>query len=589
MAVVPPPHAENPAGRTGRCSNCSQPLAADQRYCIDCGTRRGPISDAMRNLIAGAAALPSVEPVLAEPVGARTFAMPTPRSAAVAITCMLAFGVVIGSVVSPPAQSANAPIFVALPAPAAAQKPAPAAQPVADEPAPADTAPAQTQTIYTPAPAVPAETPAPAAPTPPPPLEVPPLPKLPPIQHVFLVMLSSHGYDSAFGPDSPAPYLSKTLPEQGEILSNYYAVTKGELANQIALVSGQGPNPDTAANCPQYTDVAPGTPGADGQAAGTGCVYPAATKTLQDQLFALGFTWKSYVEDMAAGGPDTPQTCRHPDPGSADPYQQPRPGDAYVTWRNPIVYFHSLLDPPPSTCNTSDVDLKQLSTDLQQVGDTPAVSLIIPNRCHDGSEEPCAPDQPAGLGATDAFLQTLIPEIQNSPGYKQGGLIAITFDQAPQDGPQADSSSCCETPAYPNMPTNGTAAQPPPAQQPADATTPAPADQGAPADPTAPAASASQATTPDTTTTPTTTPTTTGTTPADGNPVKPTGGGGRVGMVLLSPYIIPKSVNTTGYYNHFSFLRSIEDLFGLDHLGYAGVPNLSAFDDTVYTGYNTDS
>jgi hypothetical protein len=558
----------------------------------------------MRRLIGAAAAIAPAEPVSAEAVGARTFAMPSPRSAAVAIAGMLAFGVLIGSIVSPPAESAGGPIIVRLPPPAVTPQPVAAAeQPAAEEPAPVETPAPQPQTIYVQAPT---EQAPPPAPTPPPPLEVPPLPKLPPIEHIFIVMLSSHGYDSAFGPDSPAPYLSKTLPDQGEILTNYYAVTKGSLANQIALFSGQGPNPDTAANCAQYTDVAPGTPGADGQAAGAGCVYPATTKTLPDQLFALGYTWKAYVEDLASGGPDTPQTCRHPDPGSADPYQQPRPGDAYVTWRNPFVYFHSLLDPPASTCNTNDVDLKQLSTDLQQVGDSAAVSLIVPNRCHDGSDEPCAPDQPAGLAASDAFLQTVIPQIQNSAAYKQGGLIAITFDQAPQEGPQADSSSCCETPAYPNMPADGGTTTQPPAQQPpaqqgdAGTTTPAPADpaasadpaapadpaaQAAPVDPAAPTASASDATVPPgATTTPTT-----GTTPAEGNSVKPTGGGGRVGMVLLSPYILPKSVNTTGYYNHFSVLRSIEDLFKLDHLGYAGAQNLPAFDDSVYTGYNTDS
>jgi hypothetical protein len=541
----------------------------------------------MRSLIWPAAGIASAEPTADEAVSTRTFTMPSPRSAAVAVSAVLAFGVVVGSIVSPPAQSAGAPIVVAVsPPPAAPQQPAAAERSVAAEPAPVETATPQPQTIYVQAP-----TPAtPPAKAPPPPLQVPPLPKLPPIQHVFLVMLSSHGYDSAFGPSSPAPYLSKTLPDQGEILSNYYAVTHGGLANEVALLSGQGPNPDTAANCPQYADVSPGTPDADGQAAGTGCVYPAATKTLPDQLFAKGYTWKAYVEDIANGGPGAPQTCRHPDPGSADPFQQPRPGDAYVTWRNPIVYFHSLLDPPPSTCNTSDVDLKQLSTDLQQVGDSPALSLIVPNRCHDGSDEPCAPDQPAGLAASDAFLQTLIPEIQKSPAYKQGGLIAITFDQAPQDGPAADSSSCCGTPAYPNMPADsGTAMQPPAAQPPAQpsdpsTTTPTPADPAAPADPGAPAASASDATPTDTTTTPAT-----GTAPAQGNSVKPTGGGGRVGMVLLSPYILPKSVNTTGYYNHFSFLRSLEDLFGLDPLGYAGAKTLPVFDDTVYTGYNTDS
>jgi hypothetical protein len=179
--------------------------------------------------------------------------------------------------------------------------------------------------------------------------------------------------------------------------------------------------------------------------------------------------------------------------------------------------------------------------------------------------------------------------IQGSPAYKQGGLIAITFDQAPQEGDQADSSSCCETPQYPNMPAEGAA--PPAPAQPGDTAAPAPAP--APADATPPAATTADATTPAATTpTPsdtTTTPTSGTTAPADGNSVKPTGGGGRVGMVLLSPYILPKSVNTTGYYNHFSLLRSIEDLFGLDHLGYANAPNLPAFDDSVYTGYNTDS
>jgi hypothetical protein len=547
--------------------------------------RRAPIPPELRSILATAVA-GDAAPVLAEPARAPAFTMPTPRSAAVAVAGLLAFGVLIGSIVSPPAESAGNPLVVAVAPTAAApvqQQTTPAEAPVTEAPV-QQAAPPPTQTIYTPAPVQPQAPPA-HTPTP---LQVPPLPKLPPIQHVFLVMLSSHGYDSAFGPNSPAPFLSKTLPGQGEVLQNYYAVANGELANGIALLSGQGPNPDTAANCPQYTDVTPGTPDANGQAAGTECVYPAATKTLPDQLFGVGLTWKAYVEDMANGGAGSPQTCRHPDPGSADPYQQPRPGDAYVTWRNPFVYFHSLLDPPPSTCNTMDVDLNQFSTDLQQVRDSPAVSVIIPNRCHDGSDEPCAPDQPAGLGAADSFLQNLIPMIQKSPAYKQGGLIAITFDQAAQSGPQADSSACCDTPAYPNMPADGAPpAQPqavqPPAQTDPTTTTPAPA----PATSTTPTASAAAATTP-TNTTPSTG-TGTNTTPAGANSVKPAGGGGRVGMVLLSPYILPKTVNSTGYYNHFSFLRSIEDLFGLQPLGYAGAPNLPVFDSTVYTGYNTDS
>jgi len=45
-------------------------------------------------------------------------------------------------------------------------------------------------------------------------------------------------------------------------------------------------------------------------------------------------------------------------------------------------------------------------------------------------------------------------------------------------------------------------------------------------------------------------------------------GGGRAGAVLVSPYIRPGSFNNTAY-NHYGLLCSIEDIFGLTHLGYA--------------------
>jgi hypothetical protein len=35
-------------------------------------------------------------------------------------------------------------------------------------------------------------------------------------------------------------------------------------------------------------------------------------------------------------------------------------------------------------------------------------------------------------------------------------------------------------------------------------------------------------------------------------------------------------------YNHYAMLRSIEDLFGLGHLGFAGQQGLSAFGADVY-------
>ena len=71
-----------------------------------------------------------------------------------------------------------------------------------------------------------------------------------------------------------------------------------------------------------------------------------------------------------------------------------------------------------------------------------------------------------------------------------------------------------------------------------------------------------------------------------------TPGGGDTGSVLISPYITPGSVSTVDY-NHYSWLRTMEDLFevrktspGLDkkgHIGYAAQPGLAPFGPDVFT------
>ncbi|HEY3531098.1 MAG TPA: alkaline phosphatase family protein [Nocardioides sp.] len=45
-------------------------------------------------------------------------------------------------------------------------------------------------------------------------------------------------------------------------------------------------------------------------------------------------------------------------------------------------------------------------------------------------------------------------------------------------------------------------------------------------------------------------------------------GGGRIGALVISPYVAPGTTSTRAY-NHYSLLGSIEDLFGLRRLGYA--------------------
>ena len=58
-------------------------------------------------------------------------------------------------------------------------------------------------------------------------------------------------------------------------------------------------------------------------------------------------------------------------------------------------------------------------------------------------------------------------------------------------------------------------------------------------------------------------------------------GGGRIGAVLLSPLIKPGTVSTVDY-NHYSLLRTVEDIFGLPHLGDAAMPQVRSFGPDVF-------
>ena len=145
----------------------------------------------------------------------------------------------------------------------------------------------------------------------------------PPIKHVFLVVLSDQSYEQTFDQTRNDPYLAKTLVAKGELVQNYYAVAGGPLANEIALVSGQGPTPNTTQDCPQYTDVVPGGSGTTGQVLGLGCVYPTSAQTLADQVTAAGLQWRAYVHTKSSGKAAQLDACRHPKLGSPRP---PRTG-----------------------------------------------------------------------------------------------------------------------------------------------------------------------------------------------------------------------------------------------------------------------
>ena len=384
------------------------------------------------------------------------------------------------------------------------------------------------------------------------------------IGHVFVIVLENEGFNITFGPNSLAPFLSKTLPSQGVMLNQYYGTGHVSLDNYIAMVSGQSATLQTRVDCTIYQDFALTGITPDGQAAGTGCIYPAAIKTVADQLKAAGKTWRGYMEDMGKNPAREQASCGQPlitvngvtqvalnrvdGTQSAEAFPG---GDQYAARHNPFVYFHSLID--SGECARHVVNFNQLAQDLLHESTTANFSFITPNLCHDGHDgngttSKCKnTTEPGGLVSADAFLMSVVPMIMNSPAYKEDGLLIITFDEAdiPFDTKAgnaitADGISCCGQQPGPNL---------------------APLVAGG-----QPLSSGFENVDP-----------TTGALLPPNFFLNTKGfGGDRTGAVLLSPFLKPGTVSNVPY-NHYSMLKTIEDIFGLGHLGYAGQPGLQGF------------
>lgn len=343
---------------------------------------------------------------------------------------------------------------------------------------------------------------------------------LPSIRHVFLIVLANKSYEKTFVADSSAPYLSKTLPAQGALLESYYAIGHWSLDNYLALVSGQAPNIATQSDCLDVTDFRLDQPGLDpnGQALGKGCVYPKTVKTLPDQLEKAGLTWKGYMQDLDADPlRDQPVTCTVGRIGQRDLTGIASATDQYASTHDPFVYFHTILD-DPARCKAHVVNLDELRTDLRSIATTPNYAFITPNSCNDGNQPLCFGRDPGGLPKIDAFLEAWVPVITHSPAFRKDGLLIITFDASDGTTPPMDYAACC------------------------------------------------------------------GEKPLSSSPIPPGfrgPGGGKVGAVLLSPFIRPGTVSSVPY-NHYSLLRTVEEIFGLGYLGYAGAPHLRSFGSDVY-------
>jgi hypothetical protein len=370
------------------CPVCSRRVVPGQRYCLHCGHRVAePVVD--RRVVAGSPP-PAGGPRAALPTAAHRRA-PRPKTAAVLLLAALGTGTLLGAagVPAPAASGADRPV-IAYVAPAATPEPAAPAAPAAGASLPDDVpagegahAAAAPAATATPAAGSTASTDtsstdtsagddAPAGDD----GSIDDAP--PPAKHVVIVSLTGHHVGAAFGPGSPATYLSSELAAQGTLLPHYRGVAGGAAANALTLMTGVAEPADDAAS------------------------LPAA-------LADMGRTWKAYVQ--GATSPCTPSP------------------------RDPFPGLPSLQD-----CATADVSLDALEGDFSDTDTAPSLAYVIPDGCHDGSDGACpqVTDGTTGLERADAWLREWVPKITESPAFADDGLLVVLFDG---DVPDADRAN----------------------------------------------------------------------------------------------------------------------------------------------------
>lgn len=342
---------------------------------------------------------------------------------------------------------------------------------------------------------------------------------LPPIRHVLLIVLENEPYEASFGPRSPAPYLARVLPQQGALLANYYGIGHASLPNYVALISGQAPNEATQLDCPVFSAFRLSAPGLDASG----------------QALGSGCVYPPGVRTLADQLETAGLTWKgYMEDMGNDPQREAStcahvPVDAPDTTRGAEVgdQYAAKHDPfvyfhsiidDPARCAAHVVSLARLKDDLRSVATTPNYAFIAPNLCNDGHDTPCVDGRQGGLVASNAFLTEWVPRIVHAPAFRADGLLVITFDEAAGGG-RDGSSACC-------------------------------GERGLPGARYAPGISGP--------------------------------GGGRIGAVVLSPFVKPGSVSKLPY-NHYSLLRTVEAIFGLAPLGYAQAQAVRAFGPDVFT------
>jgi phospholipase C len=225
-----------------------------------------------------------------------------------------------------------------------------------------------------------------------------PPPGVPPLKHVFVIMMENTSYADLLSPSNPNTTFIQQLAANNGLADNYFGVTHVSLPNYIATTSGQtwGSNSDDVAQAPLFDH-----------------------QNLVDQLEAAGVSWKAYMEDLPFPGDTVTAT----------------PDGLYVRKHNPFLMYPDVYTNPDRSDNV--VPLTQLSTDLA-AGKVPQFVWITPNICNDmhGGAAACPfpssptdPLQAALYQDGDTFLRTWVGAITHSKAWTGHSAIFITWDE----------------------------------------------------------------------------------------------------------------------------------------------------------------
>ena len=311
------------------------------------------------------------------------------------------------------------------------------------------------------------------------------------IKHVWLIILENKSYDASFTGLNNNTYLWQTLPSQGVLLKNYYGTGHFSLDNYVSLVSGQATAARHAGRLPRLRRVHRGTGrpaigrplDRPTRTTARPSRPPARTPPPAERLRLPGERADAVQparrrqRELEGLRPGSRQRPTRPDPvtrrgGSAQPWLDC--GAPYAVARTdrraPRSPTPAARTRPTSTCPSTSRSRgssrscspatatrrtsptcstrptastttcrarrrrRRSAGSRRTTAATPTTRSATATTSRAASPTRTRPNAPVnytgGLYAADLFLEHVIPEIEASPAFKDGGLIDITFDEA---------------------------------------------------------------------------------------------------------------------------------------------------------------